>query len=56
MSEKPDVALVWDPELITAKQYAELVEGIGNVVRAHGGAGIKLLKSDTLATANGGTQ
>lgn len=42
---KPFVAIVWDPELLTADEYAELVTGLGDLVRACGGAGVKLLKS-----------
>ncbi|MHC4879628.1 MAG: hypothetical protein ACYTGL_24500 [Planctomycetota bacterium] len=39
--------VVWDPDLVTPEQYAELVEAIGNVVRAHGGLGVELLRPDT---------
>lgn len=44
---EPAVVLVWDPELLSEEQYAKLVELLGNVVRSHGGAGIKLLSPNS---------
>lgn len=50
MSE-PAVVVVWDPALVSEEQYAELIEAIGNVVRAHGGIGVKLLRPSTFGAA-----
>ncbi len=47
----PAVVVVWDPAFVTEEQYAELIEAIGNVVRAHGGLGVKLLRPSTLGAA-----
>ena len=49
----PAVVIVWDPELLEEHEYAELVEAIGNVVRAHGGLGVKLLRPQTFGTLVG---
>jgi hypothetical protein len=37
----PLISILWDPEVVTEEEYADLVEALGNVVRAHGGAGLK---------------
>lgn len=42
----PAFSIVWDPELLSPEDYADLVEAIGDVVRAEGGLGIKLLRSN----------
>lgn len=44
---EPAIVIVWDPELISEEDYADVVEAVGNVIRAHGGAGIRLLKPNT---------
>lgn len=48
---EPAVVVVWDPALVSEEQYAELIEAIGNVVRAHGGLGVKLLRPMTFGAA-----
>ena len=37
----PAFAIAWDPSLITPEQYAELVDIIGDMVRANGGVGVR---------------
>lgn len=37
----PAFAIAWDPSLITPEQYAELIEIIGDMVRANGASGIR---------------
>jgi hypothetical protein len=46
-STEPTIVIVWDPELISEEDYADVIEAVGNVVRSHGGLGIKLLRSNT---------
>ena len=41
----PLISILWDPEVVTEDEYADLVEALGNVVRAHGGAGLKRIDS-----------
>ena len=48
---EPTVVIVWDPEIVSEQQYAELIEAIGNVVRSHGGLGIKHLRPTTFGAA-----
>ena len=36
--------IVWDPEVVTAEEYAELVVAIGDLVRAAGGFGIERIE------------
>ena len=43
----PAITIVWDPELVDPADYADLVTALGNVVRAEGGRGIKLIDSNT---------
>jgi len=44
--ESPAIlAVAWDPELITAEEYAELIVALGDVIRAQGGAGIQRVHS-----------
>jgi carbon storage regulator len=43
----PVLAVAWDPQLLTEDEYAELIGTLGDLVRAHGGAGIRrLLEED----------
>lgn len=37
----PEFAIAWDPALVTPEQYAQLVEILGDIVRANGGAGVR---------------
>jgi hypothetical protein len=37
----PVFAVAWDPQLLTEDEYAELIEILGDLVRAHGGAGVR---------------
>ena len=36
--------IVWDTELITPDEYAELIVALGDLVRAHGGQGIERIE------------
>ena len=40
-NEQFDVLLAWDPEAISPDLYADLVEALGNLARAHGGLGVE---------------
>lgn len=44
--EPPRIAVIWDPAMISAKEYAELVTALGDVVRAAGGLGVERARSD----------
>ena len=46
-SPPPSVVIVWDPEVVTEGEYADLVKALGDVVRQNGGAGVKLLRSQS---------
>jgi len=46
--KNPRIIITWDPTYVSAEDYADLVKAIGDVVRAHGGAGIKRLHSSTV--------
>lgn len=41
--EMPPVefAITWDPAIVTPEQYAELVDILGDIVRANGAAGVR---------------
>lgn len=43
-----NIIIVWDPEIITEDEYADLITAIGNIIRASGGEGIKRIKSKSL--------
>lgn len=47
-SVAPIISIVWDPSVIDADEYAELVTAVGDLVRASGGAGLKRITSETL--------
>ena len=44
----PRIIITWDPTYVSAEDYADLVKAIGDVVRAHGGIGIKRVHSVTV--------
>jgi len=37
----PDIAIIWHPEFVSDDEYAELVEILGDLVRANGGGGVR---------------
>jgi hypothetical protein len=39
------IALVWDPSVVSADEYAELVDALADLVRAEGGQGLRRLDS-----------
>jgi hypothetical protein len=41
----PSLVIVWDPDVLNAKDYAELVATLGDLVRAEGGLGVERLRS-----------
>lgn len=45
---KAPFVIVWDPDLIDDEQYARLVTLLGDVVRAHGGAGVERIREQTV--------
>jgi hypothetical protein len=45
---KPDIVIIWDPEVITEDEYASIVAAIGDIVRASGGIGIARISSRTI--------
>jgi hypothetical protein len=48
-----ETAVVWDPEVLSAKDYADLVELLGDVARAQGGAGVERIRSSDLGVPVG---
>lgn len=44
-ASRADFVLVWDPDVVTAEEYAKLVAAIGDVVRECGGIGIEIIDS-----------
>jgi hypothetical protein len=51
-SEHADVTeagfvVVWDPDILSEEEYANLVKAIGDVIRTHGGIGVRLLEQNT---------
>ena len=41
----PSFVIVWDPEIISEDDYADLVTALGDIVRASGGEGVQRIKS-----------
>src|SRR5690348_15306693 len=41
LHNEPTFTIVWDPKVVTPKEYAELVAALGDVARAAGAVGIK---------------
>jgi hypothetical protein len=41
----PLIVLAWDPDLLSEDDYCEIVTTLGELVRAHGGIGIKRIHS-----------
>jgi len=37
---EPDVLVIWDPDILTAEEYSELIGALGDLVRACGGLGL----------------
>jgi hypothetical protein len=50
----PDFAIVWDPAIVSPEQYAELVEIVGDLVRANGGAGIRRVMEEEIGVIGAG--
>ena len=46
ISSPPQINVIWDPALISPKEYADLITAIGDVVRAAGGIGVERKGSD----------
>lgn len=42
----PAIVVSWNPELVSAEDYVELMNAIGDLVRCSGGLGVKLLRSE----------
>jgi RNA polymerase sigma-70 factor, ECF subfamily len=42
---KPDIFVVWDPEVVAIEDYASLIESIGDLVRLEGGIGVKRIRN-----------
>ncbi len=47
----PAVTIVWDPEIVSTSEYAQLVNAIGEIVRSEGAIGLKLIDSDSCGVA-----
>jgi hypothetical protein len=45
LASSTDIVIAWDPDLVTADEYAELIEALGDLVRAEGGIGIERIRS-----------
>lgn len=45
--------IVWDPDAVSAEDYAALVAALGDVVRASGGVGLERLSSRTALVSCG---
>jgi len=43
--QRPAFVIVWDPEIIDARDYANLVDALGDLARAHDAAGLVRLRS-----------
>ena len=41
------IVVVWDPELLTEEDYAQVMSAVGNVVRSQGANGVKLIRENT---------
>ena len=39
------ITVVWDPEILSEDEYADLIVAIGNLVRAEGGLGVERVRS-----------
>lgn len=52
----PCFIVVWDPGLVTPKEYAAIIDALGDIVRAAGFPGIKRIESScyTVATRKEG--
>jgi hypothetical protein len=50
---EPSIVIVWDPDLLTPEEYAEIVEAIGDVARAHGACGLKLVRPNSFGVPVG---
>ena len=38
--------IVWDPEIVSPEDYAELVTALGDLVRASGGVGVERINGE----------
>lgn len=45
--------VVWDPDVLSPEEYAELVTLLGDVVRAHGGVGLRRFDLQTVGVLSG---
>jgi len=43
--DKPEIFVVWDPEVVATEDYASLIESIGDLVRLEGGVGVKRIRN-----------
>lgn len=50
----PVFIVAWDPALVSEDEYAELVGSLGDLVRAHGGLGVRRLQEDTYGVIGAG--
>ena len=44
-SIRPALVVVWDPELITAREYADLIDALADLARSHNAVGLVRLRS-----------
>ena len=42
----PALIIAWDPRLITASEYSELIVAIGDLARSEGGLGIERIREE----------
>lgn len=48
--KRSPIVIVWDPEVISEQDYADLVTAIGDLVRASGGMGIERVERIAAST------
>lgn len=51
--EPSDFTVVWDPEVVSPKDYADLVAAMGDLVRAEGGAGVERIREQGFGVPTG---
>jgi hypothetical protein len=52
-SSPADFNLVWDPEAVSAEEYAQMVAALGDIVRAAGGVGVKRIAEQGFGVSAG---
>ena len=45
VTSKPVIGILWSPEILNDDEYATLVVSVGDLVRSHGGVGVKRLRA-----------